>query len=70
MADFCSQCSIDTFGEDFRDLANLSSPEATAAHKYPVVICEGCGPTQVDHEGRCVVPDCLKKHGAQEGTGT
>jgi len=66
MADFCKQCSIEDFGEDFGDLSNLSKPEDTREGKYPVVICEGCGPVQVDHEGNCISPDCYEKHGLED----
>lgn len=51
MADFCKQCSLETFQKDFGDLAGLSKLEDTAAGLYPVVLCEGCGPIQVDHTG-------------------
>jgi len=64
MADFCRQCSLDGFGEDWGDLANISTPEDTAKGLFAVVLCEGCGPTQVDHTGECVAPDCMEKHGA------
>lgn len=62
MDDFCKQCSIEIFGEDFRDLAELSTEDDTKNGLYPVVICEGCGCIQVDHEGACVSPDCAKHH--------
>lgn len=62
MADFCRQCSIDLFGEDFEDLAGLSTPADTKKEMYCTVICEGCGYVQVDHAGNCVSKDCLKKH--------
>ena len=52
MADFCHRCALETFAEDNGDLAGLSTPADTAAHRYPVVLCEGCGPIQVDHTGR------------------
>jgi hypothetical protein len=65
MADFCKACSIDNFGKDFEELAGLSTPEQTAAGLFPVVICEGCGPIQVDHEGKCVSSDC-PEHGTVE----
>jgi hypothetical protein len=62
MADFCVQCAKrHNFG--INDLAGLSRPEDTEAGLYPVVLCEGCGPCQVDHEGNCVSPDCDEKHG-------
>lgn len=57
MAEFCSQCSIFLFGIDNKDFADLSDPEDTEAGKYPVVLCEGCGPIQVDHLGRRVSED-------------
>lgn len=45
------------------DLKGLSTEEDTRNGKYVEVLCEGCGPTFVDHEGRCVSPECIKKHG-------
>lgn len=68
MADFCKQCSIETFGEDFGDLKGLSMPEHTAQGLYMTALCEGCGPIQVDHEGVCVSEDCIEK-GHKDGTG-
>lgn len=62
MSDFCQQCSLETFGKDCGDLAGLTKPEAWAEDLANVVICEGCGITQVDPEGRCIATDCLKKH--------
>ena len=52
MADLCHACALDTWGEDIGDLAGLSTPNDTAARRYPVALCEGCGPIQVDHTGR------------------
>ena len=69
MADFCHLCSTEGFGEDFCELANLSTPEDTRKGKYCVVICEGCGPIQVDHEGNCISSDCYEKHGLTEFEG-
>ena len=49
MADFCKQCSLRIFGEDYRELADLITAEDTAkGFVSSVVICEGCGP----HTGR------------------
>lgn len=59
MADFCQQCSIQIFGEDFGDLAKLFK----APTKYCHTICEGCGDAVVDEEGKCHSDHCLKKHG-------
>lgn len=54
MADFCQQCSIETFGRDFRELAQ---PEGTLppppGYGWPA-LCEGCGHTIVDHNGKCL----------------
>lgn len=63
MSDYCRQCSIDIFGEDNGELRGLSGAEDTEKGLYPVVICEGCGVVQVDHEGSCVSPDCVHRHG-------
>lgn len=64
MADFCKQCSIELFGEDCKDLAGLGDEHTLAPGYAWTVLCEGCGPTQVDDAGKCVSADCLKKHGA------
>lgn len=53
MADLCQQCSIDTWGEDNRDLAELTLGSDTT-----LVLCEGCGYVLVDFEGKCVDDGC------------
>jgi hypothetical protein len=58
MADFCKQCSLDIFGEDFRELAGLDKDPNDDL--YPVVLCEGCGPIQVNNDGECISKDCFK----------
>ena len=66
MADFCRQCTKDIYGvevEDKNDFVGSSTPEDTAKGLYPVVLCEGCGPIQVDHTGKCISKDCFEKHG-------
>lgn len=64
MADFCRQCSIELFGRDHGDLKGLISADDSAnGYVSNVVICEGCGYIQVDHDGRCV-SDCDKHHGS------
>lgn len=60
MADFCMGCSLEVFGEDTKDLADLSTETDTKAGKFPVVLCEGCGQIQVDHTGRCVSKRCQR----------
>ena len=58
MADFCKSCSEEHFGQDFKELAGITTSDAFASARAAVVICEGCGPIQVDPEGRCVSLDC------------
>lgn len=60
MADYCKQCSIELFNEDFRDFDGLISEEQVLDGQGALVVCEGCGPTLVDHEGKCIAL-CLKK---------
>lgn len=64
MADFCKQCSISNFGEDFGDLKEVTKKEVwEKEHKAVLVICEGCGFVQVDPDGNCLSQDCLCSHG-------
>lgn len=65
MADFCKQCSLDLFGVDFNELANITSVDDWVLGKACCVICEGCGPIQVDPKGNCI-SDCLEKHNHYE----
>jgi len=65
VADFCARCSIDNFGKDFADMAGISTEADTHAGMFAKALCEDCGLIQVDHEGRCVSLDCLKRHGLQ-----
>lgn len=51
MADFCKECSIKIFDQDFHDLAGLISEEKVLEGYGASVICEGCGPILVNHEG-------------------
>ena len=60
MADFCKQCSLDTFNEDYQDFCGLTSQAAWEDGSAVMVICEGCGPIQVDPLGNCA-SDCLHK---------
>lgn len=64
MADFCAQCSVDLFGEDFGDLEGLTPPLYQLYNRFAVVICEGCGVIQVDTKGRCISRNCTERHGA------
>lgn len=49
MADYCKQCSEELLGGDFGDHKGLVEEGL-----YCRVLCEGCGITTVDHEGRCM----------------
>jgi hypothetical protein len=62
MADFCNQCSYEMFGPGFNDLAGLTSEEGWRQGLAVAVICEGCGPIQVDPLGNCASHGCLLKH--------
>lgn len=61
MADFCKDCSLEIFGEDFRELAGITKLEDQNKDRYAVVICEGCGIIQVDIEGKCMSHDHSEK---------
>lgn len=65
MADFCQQCSIALFDEDFRDTAEVMPREAYTDGSGYAVICEGCGYTVVDFDGKCIADWC-QEHGTKE----
>lgn len=60
MADFCKQCSEELYGENLGDLKGLEKGRRK-------VLCEGCGFTLVDEEGRCISPYCPKHSRNEEG---
>lgn len=66
MASYCKQCSILMWGEDERNLAEITQSEDWAIGLACWAICEGCGQTQVDPDGKCIRADCPgfmgKKH--------
>ena len=66
MADFCQQCSIEAFGEDFKDLADLGPADDLKVGHGWFALCEDCGPTVVDQEGQCISKHCDKKHGEKQ----
>lgn len=53
MADFCNQC-CKHMGFDEGELADLSTEADTKNKLFATALCEGCGPTQVDHLGNCI----------------
>ena len=56
MADFCKDCSEELFGRDCGDLKGLITEDQWKEGYAAPVICEGCGYTYVDHEGKRVQP--------------
>ena len=56
MADFCYQCSRELFPPHFwgRDFEGLTSEVDWEKGKAAVVLCESCGPIQVDPQGKCI----------------
>ena len=64
MADFCKQCSLEVWGEDSKDLAELCDEDQLIS-----VLCEGCGSTVVNSKGICISKDCLEKHGEKDLSG-
>ena len=62
MADFCRQCLLEIFGEDTEDLANITTSANEEHGFFAVVLCEGCGPIQVDRAGNCLSKDCEGDH--------
>lgn len=70
VARFCRQCSIDLFGEDYRELAGIISKEQWKRGEVASVLCEGCGSIQVDPDGNCISPDCENNHRKCPGCGS
>lgn len=64
MADFCQQCSIEIFGEDHRELAGLGKGVMLDTGEGWAVLCEDCGGTVVDEDGKCIAEWC-GKHGRE-----
>lgn len=62
---YCQQCVHTLFGEGEpdRQLADLVTPAQAKELLFANVLCEGCGYTKVDSEGRCVSASCHEKHG-------
>jgi hypothetical protein len=58
MAEFCHQCAKDIAKGAVSDFFGMCDRDHLV-----VVLCEGCGPIQVDYTGQCQSKDCLQKHG-------
>ena len=68
MAEFCQQCALKYFGPDIpSDFVGLLSEADHDKELVLLVLCEGCGPTEVDKDGKCVFRFC-PSHGEQEQT--
>ena len=52
MADFCKDCSLAMFGEDFGDLAKLMPADKYNEDHGALALCECCGPIVVDIDGK------------------
>jgi hypothetical protein len=52
MADFCYQCVEYLYGADVAPKNDFAEEESTPEY-LRAVLCEGCGFTLVDSEGRC-----------------
>lgn len=63
MAEFCKQCSMALFEEDFKDFVGLRPDLKLEEGEGFGVICEGCGPAIVLHDGTCIARYCDKEHG-------
>ena len=58
MADFCKQCSLEIFLEDFGDLRGLGDGTPLPPGHGWSALCENCGPIVVDDEGNCISDNC------------
>lgn len=69
MADFCRQCAKDLWNDPDAegDMVGISTEEETKKGQFAVVICEGCGYTVVDHEGKCRWLNC-ELHGKENAS--
>jgi len=63
MTDFCSECSVELFGEDFKQLTNLGNGKPLLPDYGWPALCEGCGPVLVDDCGKCLGKCLNKTHG-------
>lgn len=69
MADFCKQCSIEVFGADYGDYKGLQTEGQTKDGYRMSALCEDCGPTFVDHTGKCCGPCAKPAHDEEASRG-
>lgn len=60
MSEFCKACSEEMFGPGSNDFKNMTTKSDWQSGRAAMVLCEGCGPIQVDPEGNCVSKDCIE----------
>ncbi len=54
MAEFCKQCAEEVYGSPCPgDFVKLTTKKQWREGKATIVMCEGCGPCQVDPDGSC-----------------
>jgi len=69
MADFCRACTEELapgYGWA-NDFVGFSTRNDNKNGFFGLVLCEGCGPIQVDYMGNCVSGDCLKTGQSNHG---
>lgn len=67
MSDYCKECGLEIFGEDTRELAGLGNGKPLQPGEGWTALCEGCGGTVVDEDGKCIAEWC-PKHGNANAT--
>lgn len=60
MSEFCKACSEEHFGPGFNDFKSMTTKSDWQSGRAVSVLCEGCGPIQVNPQGQCVSHDCLE----------
>ena len=68
MAEFCKQCAHELgfappYGHSY-DFAGLTTEQDEAQGLYTLVLCEGCGPCQVNKDGACMGTCMNPRHDA------
>lgn len=66
MAEFCNACAKELGFEG--DFIGTTPTDVYLNGRATSVLCEGCGPIQVDPTGFCISLDCLEKGKPGHGT--
>jgi len=64
MAEFCEQCAKG-LGFPHGDFRNITKENEWEEGLAASVLCEGCGPIQVDPKGNCITKNCFENHGSK-----